>query len=102
MNRRPFGLAAALALAVFAAACDEAPPTAPASDGPSFGHKQSAPTAPTSPNACVFTGNPSLSNASSAYFTVSSERRTASDLIAAMQAGFTASSYSGARDKGFD
>jgi hypothetical protein len=99
MNRRPFGLAAALALAVFAAACDETPPTAPAADGPSFSHNQSA---PTSPNACVFTGNPSLSSASNDYFSVRSERRAASDLIAAMQAGFTASSFSGARDKGFD
>jgi hypothetical protein len=95
MTRRPLGLAAALALAVLAAACDQAPPSAP-QDTPSF-----VKTPP--PFACTFTGNPSLSNASNAYFTKAADQKTASDFIAAMQTAFgTTKNYAAARSAGFD
>jgi hypothetical protein len=98
MTRRLIGLAAALAVAVFAAACDEAPPTGPAADAPSLTRNTSTP----APTACVFSGNPSLPRAVATYLTLSSDRQAASTLISAMQAGFTASSYAGAQPKGFD
>jgi hypothetical protein len=97
MNRRPFGLAATLAGVVFAAACSDAPSTAPQAGDPLFANT-------TSPNACVFSGNPSLSNASNAYFTVSSDKNAASALINSIQAGFEASGFASAaaKEKGFD
>jgi hypothetical protein len=96
MTRRLVGLAATLAVAAVATACNEAPSTAPQAGDPSF--------AMTSTNACVFTGNPSLSNASNAYFTVSSDKNAASTLINGIQAGFTASGFNSAaaKEKGFD
>ena len=95
MTRRLIGLAATLTVAVLAAACDEAPPTSPAADEPSLVQTPS-------PYACLFSGNPSLPRAAATYFTVSADQRAASDLITQMEAGFTASSYAGAREKGFD
>ncbi len=94
MTRPLLGFAAAIALALLAGACDDVPPSAP-QDAPSFGKA-------TSPFECTFTGNPSLSNAANAYFTTTADRKKANDLIAEMQTGFTAASYTGARDKGFD
>jgi hypothetical protein len=96
MDRRLFGLAAATAVAVFAGACDQAPPSAP-QDGPAFKP------VPTVSVACAFTGNPSLGNAINAYFTVAADKKTANDYAALMQAGFgTTSNYGGARDPGYD
>jgi hypothetical protein len=97
MNRRLFGLAATLAVAVFAAACGDTPSTAPQAGDPSFAKAPS-------PNACVFSGNPSLPNASNAYFTVSGDKNTASALINGIQAGFEASGFASAtaKEKGFD
>ena len=95
MAHRSIGLAATLVAAVFAAACDQAPPSAPP-DGPEFAQGTGA-------FACVFSGNPSLGNASNAYFTTSADRKTASDIIAVMQSKFTGGNpYAGARDAGFD
>jgi hypothetical protein len=94
MTRRFSGLASALALAVLAAACNEEPPSAPTGP-PSFGKAPS-------PFACLFTGNPSLSNAANSYFTTTGDKKSANDLIASMQTGFSASAHAGARNKGFD
>jgi hypothetical protein len=77
MARRLFGCAAAAAVVVLAAACDQTPPSAP-TDAPAFGRAPS-------PYACVFTGNPSLSNSAGAYFRTTPDRKTASGFIAAMQ-----------------
>jgi hypothetical protein len=93
MVRRLFGLAAAVAVVVFASACDEAPPSAP-QDGPSLGRAPS-------PNACLFTGNPSLSNSAGSYFLTNDDRKAANDLIALMQDGFAATGPAGARDAGY-
>jgi hypothetical protein len=93
MVRRLFGLAAAVAVVVFAAACNETPPSAP-QDGPSFGKAPS-------PNACLFTGNPSLSNSAGSYFQTSDDRKAASGFIAAMQDGYGVSGPAGARDAGY-
>lgn len=99
MSRRLLGVAAALAVAVLAAACDETPPSAPQTDGPSLGVNA----APLAPFACVFSGNPSLSNAANAYFTVSDDKRSANGFIALMQTAFgTNKNYAGARVPGFD
>ena len=99
MTRRPLVSVAALAVAVLAAACDGTPPSAPQTDGASF---KQAPPAPTAPNPCVFSGNPSLSNASNAYFSVSADRKAASDLIGLMQTAFGSNrNYAGARDPGY-
>ncbi|HET9040334.1 MAG TPA: hypothetical protein VFN40_09195, partial [Gemmatimonadales bacterium] len=81
MKRGIVGLAAALAVAVFAAACEQAPPTSPPSDGPSFAQGATA-------NACVFTGNPSLSNAANAYFTSAADKQTANGYISQIQTAF--------------
>jgi hypothetical protein len=96
MKRRLLGLATATAVAVLGAACDQAPPSAP-QDTPAF--------KPVPPPAfpCLFTGNPSLGSAINGYFTVPADKKTASDIAAAMQNGFTGSDpYAGARDLGFD
>jgi hypothetical protein len=96
MDRRLFGLAAATAVAVFASACDQAPPSAP-QDGPAFKP------APTVTFPCAFTGNPSLGSAINAYFTVAADKKTASDYATLMQDGFgTTSNYAGALDPGYD
>ncbi|HUR95016.1 MAG TPA: hypothetical protein VMY76_10560, partial [Gemmatimonadales bacterium] len=97
MARRLFGLVAAVAGAALATACDQAPPSAP-QDVPSF-----KPVATT--NACVFTGNPSLSNAIGAYFVSSADRKTAGDLATLMQTGYNTAptpNYGAARARGFD
>jgi hypothetical protein len=93
MARRFFGFAAAAAAVVVAAACNETPPSAP-QDAPSFGKA-------VSPNACLFTGNPSLSNSAGAYFLTNVDRKAAADLITAMQDGYAASGTAGARDAGY-
>jgi hypothetical protein len=94
MTRRPIGLAAALTVVVLASACDQPPPSALQTEGPLF-----KPVA--SQFACLFTGNPSLSNSANAYFQTTADRKNASDLIALMQDGYTASGPSGARDAGY-
>jgi hypothetical protein len=97
MVRRLFGLATAIAVAVFATACDQAPPSAP-QDGPAF-----KPAPPAGSFPCAFTGNPSLGNAINSYFTVAADKKTASDYAGLMQTGFgTNSNYAGARDHGYD
>ena len=97
MDRRLFGLAAATAVAVFASACDQAPPSAP-QDGLAF---KPAPPPPAFP--CAFTGNPSLGSAINAYFTVAADKKQANDLATLMQDGFgTTSNYAGALDPGYD
>ena len=94
MTRRFIGLAAAATVAVLASACDQPPPSALQTDGPSF-----KPVA--SQFACLFTGNPSLSNSANSYFQTTADRKDASDLIALMQDGYTASGPAGARDAGY-
>lgn len=94
MARRLIGLAAAVTVVVLASACDESSPSAPQTDGPSFKPG-------TSPYACLFTGNPSLSNSANAYFLTTADRKAASDLITLMQAGYSASGAAGARDAGY-
>jgi len=100
MAARLFGIAAAVAVVVFAAACgDDAPPSAP-QDGPSL---KVTPPPPTFP--CAFTGNPSLGNAINGYFTSSADRKTASDFATAMQTAFgtaPAPNYDAAQPSGFD
>ena len=99
MAARLFGIAAAVAVVVFAAACgDDSPPSAP-QDGPSL--KVTPP--PTFP--CAFTGNPSLGNAINGYFTSSADRKTASDFATAMQTAFGTTptpNYTAAQPSGFD
>jgi hypothetical protein len=96
MDRRLFGLATAIAVAVFATACDQAPPSAP-QDGPAFKP------APTAAFPCAFTGNPSLGNAINSYFTVTAEKKQANDFATVMQEDFTGTDpYAGARDAGYD
>jgi hypothetical protein len=95
MARRLAGLAAAIAVALVASACNEAPPTAPRADGPAFVKALPA-------SACAFSGNPSLSNASNAYFTQAADQKTAADFITAMQTAFgTTSNYVATRPDGF-
>jgi hypothetical protein len=96
MDRRLFGLAAATAVAVFASACDQAPPSAP-QDGLAF---KPAPPPPAFP--CAFTGNPSLGSAINAYFTVAADKKQANDIATLMQDGFAINSYAGALDPGYD
>lgn len=96
MTRRIYRGVAAAGLAALAVACNNDTPSSPRDADVSFAKT------PPGTFGCVFTGNPSLSNASNAYFTVSADQKAASDIIAQMQAGFTASSFAGARDKGFD
>ena len=92
MTRRLAALAATV-VAAFAAACDQSTPADPQVDGPSF--------AKTTVYDCVFTGNPSLSNSANSYFTTSDDRKTASDLISAMQAARQAGSTDLLKEKGF-
>lgn len=96
MIRRIVGLAAVVLAGALASACDEVPPSAPPAEGPSLA------AATTSPFACAFSGNPSLSNASNAYFTVSADRKAASDIIADMQTRYAAGGASAAQDRGYD
>jgi hypothetical protein len=99
MAARLFGIAAAVAVVVFTAACgDDSPPSAP-QDGLSL--KVTPP--PTFP--CAFTGNPSLGNAINGYFTSSADRKTASDLATVMQTAFATAptpNYTAAQPSGFD
>ena len=83
MARRLFGLAAAVASAVLAIACNEAPPSAP-QDGPSFAKAVDL------DFACLFTGNPSLSNSAGSYFQTNDDRKAASGWITLMQDGYEA------------
>lgn len=94
MSRRFVGLAAAIAVVALGSGCDQSPPSAPQADGPSLKAVPSA-------NACLFTGNPSLSNSANSYFQTTADRKAASDLIAVMQTGYSASGPSGARDNGY-
>jgi len=97
MKRRLLGLATATAVAVLGAACDQAPPSAP-QDSPAF-----KPAPPPGSFPCLFTGNPSLGSAINGYFTVPADKKTASDIAAAMQDHFTGTDpYGGAQDLGFD
>ena len=99
MTRRMVDLATGLAVAILAAACNQ-PPSAPPSDGPAF---QNDPVQEAAATSCVFSGNPSLSNASNAYFTLSADRRAASDIIALMQSAFGSNqNYAAARDQGYN
>ena len=94
MARRLFGLVAAVASAVFAIACNEAPPSAP-QDGPSFAKAVDL------KFACLFTGNPSLSNSAGSYFQTNDDRKAASGWITLMQDGYAVSGPAGARDAGY-
>ena len=95
MPRRLLGLAAASAVVVLAAACDQAPPSAPLTDGPSF--------KPVSTSfLCNFTGNPSLSNSINAYFDVSSDKNTASGYASAMQSALSTGDSATAQQNGFN
>ena len=95
MARRLVGLAATLAAGLIANGCNQGPLTAPKADGPAFAKTPS-------PFACTFSGNPSLSNAANAYFTKSTDQKTATDFIAAMQTKFgTAKNYGATRPDGF-
>jgi hypothetical protein len=95
---RPFSSVAALAAAVaFAAACSDDSPTLSPSDGPSFVR--------TSPNACTFNGNPSLSGAIGDYFTVNSEKDSANFYATAIQTAYnsaTPPNFTAARGPGFN
>ena len=93
MARRLVPLAAAVGVVVLASACNEAPPSAP-QDGPSF-----KPTA--AEFACVFTGNPSLSNSAGSYFRTNTDRKAATGWIGLMQDGYSAGGPAGARDAGY-
>ena len=98
MAGRCFTYAAAVAVVVFAAAaCDDAnPPSAP-QDRPSF--------AQTSPFACVFNGNPSLSNAINSYFAVASDKSIASGYASSIQTAYNtapAPNFTAAQAPGFD
>src|SRR5919107_639958 len=95
---RPLCSVAALAAAVaFAAACSDDSPTLSPPDGPSFVR--------TSPNACTFNGNPSLSGAITDYFTVSAEKSTATAYATAIRTAYTTAptpNFTAARGPGFD
>jgi|GEM_PF-6201414 len=95
MSCRLLSQAAAAALVLFVAACDQGPPSEPQSETPSF-----RPT--TTSVACNFNGNPSVSNAANTYFTVTADKLTASSIISAMQSAFGTSDYAAARPYGFD
>ena len=94
MARRFFGLAAAAVVVLFAAACDESPPSAP-QDSPSFAKT------PPSDFACIFTGNPSLSNSAGSYFQTNVDRKAAADTITVMQNRLAANDSAGARNAGY-
>jgi len=94
MARRLIGLVSAAAVVLLAAACDQAPPSAP-QDNPSFAKT------PSPDFGCIFTGNPSVSNSAGSYFVTNADRKAAADWITAMQAGYTASGPAGARDAGY-
>jgi hypothetical protein len=95
---RPLCSVAALVAAVaFAAACSDDSPTLSPTDGPSFVR--------TSPNACTFNGNPSLSSAIGDYFTVNAEKTTANTYATAIQTAYNsapAPNFTAARGPGFD
>jgi hypothetical protein len=95
---RPLCSVAALVAAVaFAAACSDDSPTLSPPDGPSFVR--------TSPNACTFNGNPSLSGAITDYFTVNSEKSTANTYATAIQTAYNTAptpNFAAARGPGFD
>lgn len=84
-----------LGLAAAIGACDQPSPAAPVEG------LGAAKPAPASVFACVFNGNPSLSNSSNSYFTDSGDRREASDLISAMQSARDAGNIALARQYGF-
>jgi len=90
MAYRSIGILATAAVALLAVACDQAPLSSPNPADPSFA---------TSPVAPVFTfsGNPSVGNASKAYFN-SNDQKTADGYIARMQTGSSGSRL----DAGYD
>ena len=95
---RPLCSVAALVAAVaFAAACSDDSPTLSPPDGPSF--------VKASPNACTFTGNPSLSSAIGDYFTVNTEKSTANTYATEIQTAYNTAptpNFTAARGPGFD
>ena len=94
MSRR-FTAVAFVGLLAGVGACDQPSPSAPVEG------LASAKPAPPSVNACVFTGNPSLSSSANSYFTVTADKRAAADLIDQMQAAREADNPDLARRKGF-
>jgi hypothetical protein len=97
MARPLCSVAALIAAVAFAAACSDDSPTLSPSDGPSF--------VVTSPNACTFTGNPSLNKAIGDYFTVNAEKSTANTYATAIQTAYNtapAPNFTAARGPGFD
>jgi hypothetical protein len=97
MARPLCSVAALIAAVTFAAACSDDSPTLSPPDGPSFVR--------TSPNACTFNGNPSLSSAIGDYFTVNSEKSTANTYATAIQTAYNtapAPNFAAARGPGFD
>ena len=95
MSRR-FSALAAVSLAALAGACDQSTTAGPQVDGQSAVRRP-----PTSATACLFTGNPSLSSSANSYFTVTADRRTASDLIGAMQTARDGENTADLRQAGF-
>jgi hypothetical protein len=95
---RPLCSVAALVAAVaFAAACSDDSPTLSPPDGPSFVR--------TSPNACTFNGNPSLTGAIIDYFTVNAEKDSANTYATAIQTAFNSAptpNFTAAREPGFN
>ena len=79
-----FTAVALAGLVVALGACDQPNPAAPVDA------LSSAKPAPSSDFACVFSGNPSLSNSANSYFTVNTDRRAAADLISQMQTAWSA------------
>ena len=90
-----FSAVALVGLAAVVSACDQPTPSAPV-EGLS-----SAKPAPPSSNACVFTGNPSLSSSAGSYFTVSADKRAAADLIDQMESAREAGNTTETRRYGF-
>jgi hypothetical protein len=90
-----FTAVALVGLAVAVGACDQPSPAAPVDV------LSSAKPAPSSDFACVFSGNPSLSNSANSYFTTNDDRRAAADLISAMQTYWEAGNTALARQYGF-
>src|SRR5436309_820699 len=97
MRCRTLGLATA-AIAVVVVACDQPRPSEPADSQTPIS------AAATGPTDCVFSGNPSLTNASNTYFTLKAERDTASALINEIQAAYNATprNTTEAKDKTYD
>jgi hypothetical protein len=97
MARPLCSVAAFVAAVAFTAACSDDPSTMSPVDAPSF--------ARTSPNACTFNGNPSLSNAIGDYFTLASDKSAANAAASAIQTAFNSGSgtnFAAARGPGFD